>query len=119
MDRALNAGRALWWARRHAELSQRHLAERAGVAQPTIARIESGHVVPGVGTLDRLLRASGHMLTVVPLRGVGIDRSQIRTLLDLTPLERLQAATAAARSLAELDEAARSLVSQHGAADPR
>lgn len=45
-------------ARRAAGLTQRALAERSGVAQPHIARIESGRVVPTPATVDALLRAA-------------------------------------------------------------
>lgn len=41
--------------RKGAGLSQRELALRTGVAQPTIARIEGGRVDPRVTTLERLL----------------------------------------------------------------
>ncbi|MCX5068849.1 helix-turn-helix domain-containing protein [Micromonospora lupini] len=45
--------------RRQADLSQRQLAERAGVPQPTLARIESGRVAdPRFRTVERLVRAA-------------------------------------------------------------
>jgi hypothetical protein len=40
---------------------------------------------------------------LAPAGGVGIDRSQIRELLRLTPLERAQLAVADAAGLARLD----------------
>lgn len=45
--------------RRKAGLSQRALARRAGVAQPEVARIESGRVQPSLAHLGRLLDAIG------------------------------------------------------------
>ncbi|MFF5172834.1 GNAT family N-acetyltransferase [Micromonospora sp. NPDC000089] len=46
--------------RRHADLSQRDLAERSGVPQATIARIESGRATdPRYGTVERLVLAMG------------------------------------------------------------
>jgi predicted transcriptional regulator len=66
-------------------LSQRELAARTGVAQPTIARIETGVTDPRVETLDRLLRACGEGLTTARRRGAGVDRTQLRELLRLSP----------------------------------
>lgn len=77
-------------ARREAGFTQRGLATRTRVAQPTIARIEAGTADPRTDTLDRLLRACGHELTSERRAGLGIDRSQIRALLRLPPVERLQ-----------------------------
>jgi predicted transcriptional regulator len=103
----VNAARALRWARRRAGLSQRALAERSGVPQSTIGRIEAGTVDPRVGTLRRLLRACGFDLEVEPLLGEGIDRSQIRACLALSPAERVARADEAT-SVFELFGAARS-----------
>jgi predicted transcriptional regulator len=88
----MDTGRALRVARRRGGLSQRALADRAGVPQPAIARIERGTVVPRVDTLDRLLNACGHSLEVEHRLGVGVDRTVIRELLRLTPRERIQRA---------------------------
>jgi transcriptional regulator with XRE-family HTH domain len=46
-------------ARLEAGLSQRELAERAGVAQSEIARIESGNREPSIPTLQRILAGAG------------------------------------------------------------
>lgn len=46
-------------AREEAGLSQRELAERAGVAQSEIARIESGNREPSIPTLQRILAGAG------------------------------------------------------------
>ncbi|MPZ22626.1 MAG: helix-turn-helix domain-containing protein [Dehalococcoidia bacterium] len=92
----MNAGRVLLEARRRAQLSQRELAKRAGVPQPTVARIERGVSVPRVDTLDRLLRACNEMLEAIPLEGLGIDRSTIQRRLKLSPDDRLELATASA-----------------------
>ena len=77
-------------ARREAGLTQRQVSERTGVAQPTIARIEAGSAEPRVDTLDRLLRACGRELTTTRRAGDGVDRSQMRELLRLTPAERVK-----------------------------
>lgn len=46
-------------AREKADISQRELAERAGVAQSEIARIESGKREPSIPTLQRILAGAG------------------------------------------------------------
>lgn len=96
----MKAARLLRYARRGAGLTQRQLAERAGVPQATVGRIEAGQVTPRTDTLDGLLRATGQELGIGPRPGTGVDRSQIRELLRLTPLQRLELA---ARDAAGLD----------------
>jgi transcriptional regulator with XRE-family HTH domain len=88
---SMNAGRSLVHARRRAHLTQRALAERTGVAQPTIARIESGTETPRVDTLERLLRSCGDTLDVLPRAGTGIDRTGIGVLLAMSPAQRVAA----------------------------
>jgi predicted transcriptional regulator len=83
------AGRMTRHARRRAGLTQRQLSARVGIPQETIARIEAGRVDPRVGTLDRLLEGCGFGLESMPRLGIGVDRTQIRPLLKLTPSERL------------------------------
>ncbi len=46
-------------ARLEAGLSQRELAERAGVTQSEIARIESGKREPSIPTLQKILAGAG------------------------------------------------------------
>lgn len=89
-------------ARRGARLSQRELAVRAGLPQPSVARIESGAVEPRVDTLDRLLAACGKGLAAVVRPGTGIDRSQIVAMLALSPSERLHTAVLEARNVDRL-----------------
>jgi transcriptional regulator with XRE-family HTH domain len=91
--------RILRYARRRAGLTQRALARRAGVPQPTIARIESGAVSPRVETMERLLAPCGMRLGVEPRAGSGVDRTAIRELLRLSPAERLAAAAADAPTI--------------------
>ena len=95
----MNAATTLRNARRAAGISQRELARRARVAQPAVARIEAGGVVPRIDTLEHLLRACGHTLEVTRRAGVGIDRSVIRELLRLTPRQRLDLAVTEARNM--------------------
>lgn len=89
-------------ARSRANLTQRQLSSKAGIPQETIARIERGRVEPRVTTLDRLLEACGYGLESMPRLGIGIDRTQIRELLRLSPSERLAVAIADDQHFVEL-----------------
>ncbi|TME79228.1 MAG: helix-turn-helix domain-containing protein [Chloroflexi bacterium] len=95
----MNAGRLVRYARRHAGLTQRALATRAGVPQPAIARIESGAISPRLNTLIELLAAADYTLELAPRTGEGIDRTLIRAALERSPEERIRSATEAARNL--------------------
>jgi len=101
------AGRLVRSARLRAGLTQRSLADRSGVPQPTIAAIEAGRRDPRLGTVLRLLAACGRELEHVPRLGEGIDRTTIRPLLQLSPAERLRTAVSDARVLRVLDRAGR------------
>lgn len=81
------AGRMLRDARHRAELTQRQLAQKSGIPQETIARIERGRADPRVQTLDRLLAACEFGLESMPRLGIGVDRTQIDERLD-TPMDR-------------------------------
>lgn len=59
-----DAGSLLREARARRGLSQRGLADRTGIAQTTIARIESGRHQPSLGTLTRLLAGAGFRPTL-------------------------------------------------------
>lgn len=103
----MSSGELLRSARRRCNLTQRELAQRTGIAQPTIARIESGRADPMLNTIERLLAACGARLRVEAEPGFGIDRTQIRELLKLTHAERLDLARRDAAGLAAFDEATR------------
>ena len=94
-------------ARAGAGISQRVLATRTGVAQPTIARIEAGRADPRIGTLLRLLRACGRDIALVEGAGRGVDRTQMRELLGLSPGERLELLRRDAEGLRRLEGARR------------
>jgi HTH-type transcriptional regulator/antitoxin HipB len=64
-----DAGLAIVGARRHADLSQRDLARLSGVAQSTIAAIESGGRGVQVGVFAKLLAAASLRLEVVTPAG--------------------------------------------------
>src|SRR5260370_38193495 len=89
----------LRYARQSAGFSQRDLAERSGIPQPAIARIESGRSTPRYDTLASLLRACGLTMGLEPAAGEGVDRTAIRRLRQLTPAERAEIAVREARNL--------------------
>ena len=95
------ASRMLRHARARAHLTQRELSAKVGIPQETIARIETGRVDPRVGTLDRLLEGCGFGLEHMPRLGIGIDRTVIRRLIELTPSERLELGIANDRNMVE------------------
>ena len=103
----MRAGPSLRRARRRAGFSQRALATRTGIAQPTIARIERGQDDPRLGTLSRLLRACHESIEAVPVIGSDIDRTEIRVLLELTPAQRLASLVDEAPTLDRLTNAKR------------
>lgn len=91
----MDAGQILRESRLRAGLSQRRLAELAGVSQPTVARIESGVIEPTFGRLLELVRACGLDLDV---RVVPLDEDAWTVAqrgVALTPDERLDRAVAA------------------------
>jgi predicted transcriptional regulator len=98
----VDAARVLRQARRRAGLTQRDLAEKAGVPQSVVARIESGAVVPRVDTLDRLLEACGEGLESLPRPGRGVDRTVARNLLALDPASRARVAAESNRNVMEI-----------------
>ncbi len=81
------AGDLLRTARHSAGLSQRQLARRARIPQPTIAAIERGRQDPRYATLTRLVRACGFDLVFANRPGE-VDRSIMREQLRRTPGER-------------------------------
>jgi len=103
----MQAGRSLRNARRRAGLSQRALAARTGVAQPTIARIERGHDDPRICTLERLLHACDETIEVIARAGSGIDRTEIRVLLALSPAQRMASLVDEAPAMDRLRQARR------------
>jgi predicted transcriptional regulator len=103
----MQARNALRKARRRSGLSQRALAARTGVAQPTIARIERGQDDPRIGTLERLLLACDETIEVLPRAGSGIDRTEILVLLALSPAQRVASLINEAPALARLTRSRR------------
>lgn len=89
-------------ARVAAGLSQRELAARACVHQCTVGRIETGAADPRTETPARLLAARGREIGVLPRPGAGVDRTQLRDRLRLTPVQPIRETTAAAKAIARL-----------------
>jgi transcriptional regulator with XRE-family HTH domain len=78
--------------RRAAGFSQRELARRGGTSQPAIARYESGAAAPSWNTLQRLAAACGRRLTIgAEIAPDPHDVELAKSLLDMTPAERLRA----------------------------
>lgn len=98
----MSAATYLNQARRAAGFSQRELSRRAGVPQSAIARIERGQQVPRADTLERLLKACGFELRLGPVRGGGVDMSQLDEWLAFSPAERLERATGYGRMLSRI-----------------
>lgn len=71
-------------ARRRAVKSQREFAEAVGVSRSTLAAVEAGRQVPGVGLLERLLAAGGMTLVAVAVEDEGGTGER---LLFVSPLE--------------------------------
>lgn len=89
-------------ARRRAGLTQRELARRTDVPQSTVARIETEAIDPRATTLDALLRECGDDLDSRPRLGIGVDRTLIRSMLEMTPEQRFDYAVASSRNVQEL-----------------
>ena len=96
------AGELVRRARRSAGLTQRALARRSSIPQPTIAAIETGRQDPRFETLRSLVESCGREVTALPRPGQGVDRTQIRELLRLSPGQRLRLAAQDARGLERL-----------------
>jgi transcriptional regulator with XRE-family HTH domain len=87
---AITPGHLLREARERRGVSQKRLAIRAGTTQSAISRIERDHVSPSVQTLRELLHLLGEDLVLgTSERDWGIDRTQVRERLRLTPAERV------------------------------
>ena len=64
-DRDLRLGDQLRAIRRNRNLTQKEVAERAGITQPALSRIELGGGVPDLETLRRLGNAMGVRFHVI------------------------------------------------------
>lgn len=101
MNDMIRIGALVKEMRRHAQLTQRELAERAGTSQSAIAKLEQGESNPTIDTLERWAGAAGFAVqfTLVPLPVVDpvverykrdVDRSLLRENLRKSVHERLR-----------------------------
>lgn len=98
------SGQLLREARLRAGMTQRAVAARAGVSQPTVARIEAGEVHPSLERLLELVRACGLDLDI---RLVRLDEdawSMVERGAGATPDERLDRMLAALALRGEVDD---------------
>lgn len=94
-------------ARLNAGLTQAELARRASTTQSVIARLEAAGANPRLATLDKVIAATGHSLTLELGSSEGIDETMIASNLRDPPAKRLKHFGQAYRSLAGLADAAR------------
>ena len=89
----MTTGTLIRQARTRAGLSQAELSARSGKDRAQIARWERDVVVPSLETLRELLQACGFdlELTLVPYQSDTRHDARLRTRLERTPQERLQA----------------------------
>ena len=78
-------------ARKSAGFTQNDLAERLGVSQPVVARLERAGSNPKLSTLLEVAAATEHSLKLELERDFGIDESMIAADLRQTPDRRLHA----------------------------
>lgn len=98
VNRDFSCGQFLKSVRLRNGLGQAELAERAGMDQPAISRIERDIVSPSLETLNRLTEAMGEALMLSTIRlsdsVPGGSNQSVRETLDdfheLTPEERLE-----------------------------
>lgn len=80
-------------------MTQQQLASAVDMAQPSIARIEAGTVIPRATTVMTILEATGHRLTVEPIGpSVPIDMDAIRQRLAMDVPKRTWTALGRARA---------------------
>jgi transcriptional regulator with XRE-family HTH domain len=94
-------------ARKAANLTQAQLAQRAGMSQSEIARLESNGANPRHSTLKRVVAAAGQGLSLELGGPPEVDETMIAANLRLSPEERLRQFEAAYRSIADLVSRAR------------
>lgn len=95
-------------ARRNQGLSQRALAQAAGVPQSTVGRLETRVLHPRADTVEKLLDALDHEVVLRRRLGRGVDRTLIRRMLALSPRERLLYAVSAGEAIGRLRQGAQS-----------
>lgn len=103
-------GRFLAEVRRRHGLSQSELAERVGMPQTNISRIERDKISPSLSTLSRLLEAMGEALQIAavplgqpPAGGGNVSIRELRsTFEEMTPEQRIEQAALLSNVAGEL-----------------
>jgi transcriptional regulator with XRE-family HTH domain len=95
-------------ARADAGMSQAEVAERAGMTQSAIARLERSGANPTISTLATVIAATGHRLILAtePHRP-SVDEAQLLERLAMTPAQRLATFTASSHHLGRMARLAR------------
>lgn len=88
-------------ARTRAGLSQGDLAERLGTTQSAVSRWEHGHDEPRLSRLAAILAACGVRADVTFAPDDGVDRTQIRQQLAMSPADRLASVSNVSRFVNE------------------
>ena len=102
----MNSGDLVYLARTRAGLTQAQLGAQADMAQNAISRIERGEVDPGFETVQRLVRACGFE-PVVTLSTLDSSYTRdVRRLLRLTPMQRLEHSVQRVRAAQSMRRAA-------------
>ncbi len=95
-------------AREATGLSQQDLADRLGVRQPSVARLEREDADPRISTLERALNAAGYALVLHAMpQAPQLDEGQIRERRALTPAQRLESHTRGSRKMRDFLASAR------------
>lgn len=69
LDDRLTVGEFIEWQMKEQNLSSIKLSDKTGIAGWTIRKIKSNMSEPRIGTIQKLLRALGYELQIVPLKG--------------------------------------------------
>ncbi len=87
LDNEFNVARAVIALRSQSGLTQRELAERIGIKQPQLARIESGKQLPKLETLALLADGAGYTIEVNFVPKTRKKRSQKIKPIKVAPRE--------------------------------
>ena len=112
MDTITDISQTLKAAREAKGLSQRALAERAGVPQSHISKIETTGVDLRISSLVEIARALDLELALVPRKSMSAVKSVVRSAQPAAP----QQSAAITKALAKLQSATDKLAHEHNAA---
>lgn len=100
-----HGGNLIREARRRANLTQQQLADRAGTAQPAIARWESGRTAVSLDDVVRIIRLCGFDLELSVVERDDSDMAQAARLAELTGQQRLDRHARVIRQLRHIRQA--------------